>query len=165
MDKKRLLGASSLVAALVLAVSACSGGNSATNGGAAPSTPVATVQSPEAEPGSHVTATLTDFKVALSKTTVSAGPVTFDITNAGPSIHELVVLKTKIPAGKLPPNAEEAGKVQEESGSIGHIGEQGDMVAGATATLTLDLKPGKYQIVCNLAGHYAAGMYAECTVT
>ena len=39
-----------------------------------------------------------------------------------------------------------------------------DLAAGATKTLTLNLKPGHYALICNIAGHYMAGMYADLTV-
>ena len=30
--------------------------------------------------------------------------------------------------------------------------------------MTLALKPGRYELVCNLPGHYAAGMHGELDV-
>lgn len=30
---------------------------------------------------------------------------------------------------------------------------------------TLDLPAGRYELICNLPGHYAAGMYTELTVS
>ncbi len=42
----------------------------------------------------------------------------------------------------------------------------GDGIApGASSGVTLTLAPGRYELVCNLPGHYAAGMYAQVTVT
>ncbi|MEA2312683.1 MAG: hypothetical protein QOE28_2651, partial [Solirubrobacteraceae bacterium] len=35
---------------------------------------------------------------------------------------------------------------------------------GAAKALTLNLKPGHYALICNLPGHYTAGMYADLTV-
>ena len=35
---------------------------------------------------------------------------------------------------------------------------------GDASWVTLALKPGRYELVCNLPGHYAAGMYAELDV-
>ena len=32
-------------------------------------------------------------------------------------------------------------------------------------TTTVDLKPGKYAVICNLPGHYAQGMYGSLTVS
>ncbi len=33
----------------------------------------------------------------------------------------------------------------------------GNLAAGATETMSADLQPGDYELVCHLAGHYAAG--------
>jgi uncharacterized cupredoxin-like copper-binding protein len=30
--------------------------------------------------------------------------------------------------------------------------------------LTVDLDPGNYVVICNIPGHYAAGMHAELTI-
>ena len=32
-----------------------------------------------------------------------------------------------------------------------------DLSGGGSATVSADLKPGKYELICHLAGHYAAG--------
>jgi len=39
------------------------------------------------------------------------------------------------------------------------------ILPGALGWVTVTLRPGRYEIVCNLPGHYAAGMYAQITVT
>jgi uncharacterized cupredoxin-like copper-binding protein len=44
------------------------------------------------------------------------------------------------------------------------LGEAGDIKPGQTKKVTLTLKPGKYVLLCNLAGHYKAGQYAAFTV-
>ena len=48
---------------------------------------------------------------------------------------------------------------------INSLGETEEMQPGASKTLTLDLKPGTYLLICNVAGHYAAGMWTVLTVT
>ena len=39
------------------------------------------------------------------------------------------------------------------------------IVPGASGWMTITLAPGHYELVCNLAGHYRSGMFAELTVT
>ena len=46
-----------------------------------------------------------------------------------------------------------------------NVGETGDMEPGTSMTLTLDLAPGHYAVVCNLVGHYANGMHEDFWVT
>jgi uncharacterized cupredoxin-like copper-binding protein len=118
----------------------------------------APASTPAAAPLGHaVTARLTEMKIADSVRRVAAGKVTFTVTNAGAMTHEYVILKTAQPAAHLPMSGSRASEA-------GHVGELGDLPAGATRTLSLNLKPGHYSIICNLPGHYAGGMYTDLTV-
>ena len=101
---------------------------------------------------------LTEMKITGSASTVAAGKVTFNVKNAGKVTHEFVVLDTPTPAGKIPTDAK--GRADESK----NIGETGDVKVGASKTLTLNLKPGHYALICNLPGHYTGGMYADLTV-
>lgn len=107
-----------------------------------------------------ISATLKEMSISLSQKFAAAGAVTFAITNAGTVTHEFVVLKTNIAEGALPPSASEPGKAEE----VGHVDEVEDVAPGATKTLTLTLDPGKYVLICNEVGHYAAGMHASFTI-
>jgi uncharacterized cupredoxin-like copper-binding protein len=40
-----------------------------------------------------------------------------------------------------------------------------DMAPGQTGHMTVNLKPGRYMLFCNLPGHYAAGQHTMFTVT
>ena len=96
---------------------------------------------------------LSDFKIITDHPTVAAGHLVFGIRNHAAMAHEVKVIKTEIDADKLPidgasAKASEAGKV----GEILNIG------AGASSKLALDLTPGKYVLICNIAGHYQLGM-------
>jgi uncharacterized cupredoxin-like copper-binding protein len=99
---------------------------------------------------------LTEWAVKPSKRTVGHGRLTFDVTNDGKAPHELVVLRTSKPAGDLGSGT----RISEK----GHVGEQGELPAGASKQLKLTLAPGHYSLVCNLPGHYMAGMHADLTV-
>jgi uncharacterized cupredoxin-like copper-binding protein len=118
---------------------------------------VAPVQAPPAALGHRVSARMTEMRIADSVSSVAAGKVTFSVTNAGMMTHEYVVLRTSQPAASLPMSGGRASEA-------GHVGETGDMAPGATKTFTLNLRAGHYSIVCNLPGHYSAGMYTDLTV-
>lgn len=110
-----------------------------------------------------ITANLSDTAIQLSRSTASAGKVTFTITNATTSNqkHEFVVVQTDLAADQLPKNAD--GLVDEEK--LTSFGEQGDIEPGKTVDLTVDLHPGRYMMICNLPGHFNAGMHTEFNVS
>jgi uncharacterized cupredoxin-like copper-binding protein len=119
-----------LVAGLLLALAACSGQS------AGPTV---------------IHATLNEMTVVLDKTSVPAGPVTFEITNEGAIEHELVLELAG--SDDLP---FEAGGVESEAEHI---------QSGGTASFQWTLEPGEYQLSCHIPGHFEAGMYTYFTVT
>ena len=87
---------------------------------------------------------------------VRAGTVTFEVVNEGKQDHELVILKTDLPDAALKMRASE-DKVN-EGASGKNVGEAEDIEAGHTKTGTFDFTPGRYVLLCNIAGHYKSGM-------
>jgi uncharacterized cupredoxin-like copper-binding protein len=101
-----------------------------------------------------------DFGIALEETSTPAGSTTFDITNDGPSTHEFVVFKTDLAEDALPVDG---STVTEETLDL--VDEAEDIAPGVGTSLTVDLEPGSYVVICNIEGHYGAGMHAALTVT
>jgi uncharacterized cupredoxin-like copper-binding protein len=87
----------------------------------------------------------------------TAGKITFIVKNSGKARHEFVVIRTNVPAGKLPVKN---GRASEN----GHKGEIGNLAPGATKKVTLTLAKGRYVLICNFSGHYQAGQHAAFTV-
>jgi uncharacterized cupredoxin-like copper-binding protein len=141
---------------LLLVGAACSSNNDSSNGASSGSTGSSSATS------GGVGATEKDFAITLDTTTAKAGSVTFDITNQGPSTHEFVVLKSDLPADQLPTTDE--GTVDEKAEGLEDVDEVEDLAAGSSQTLTANLDPGNYVVICNLPGHYQQGMNAELTV-
>lgn len=110
------------------------------------------------------------MRVLASTTTAPAGVVSLTVTNTGYLTHELVVLP--LPGGQSPGTrlVGSDGKV-DETGSLGEAsascaaGEGDGIAAGSTGWVSLRLQAGRYELVCNLPGHYAGGMYTELDVT
>ncbi len=110
------------------------------------------------------------MRLRTDTSTVAHGTVSFAATNVGSVNHELVVLP--LPAGQIVGTRAigDDGKIDEQ-GSVGEASNTcgagtGDGIApGSSGWVTLTLAPGRYELVCNLPGHYAAGMYAQLTVT
>jgi uncharacterized cupredoxin-like copper-binding protein len=101
---------------------------------------------------------------------VRAGTVTLVAYNHGSRTHELVVLPLTSGAS-VGARAVGADNTVDEGGSRGEASNScgsgsGDGIRpGAAGWSTLTLAPGRYELICNLPGHYAAGMYTELDVT
>jgi len=141
---------------------------------------------PTSLPGGQVTVALVDMgmmsgatdpaplgipmRLRTSTTSVPAGQVSFVAQNLGRRTHELVILplaagqspgsRTPAPDGKVP----ETGSLGEASNPCG-AGSGDGLTAETTGWVTLTLAPGRYELVCNEANHYADGMSAELDVT
>jgi hypothetical protein len=134
-----------------------------TTGPASPSSYAAGCTStPPVGQGPGVAVTEDSYSIALPQTAIPSGSVTFDVTNVGPSLHEFVVLRTNLPADGLPTEAN--GSVKTDVPGVTVTGEVHDVPSCATKTLTVDLKPGRYVLICNLPGHYAMGMWFPLVV-
>ena len=94
-----------------------------------------------------------DMFIKTDKPSVKAGDVTFNVTNTGATMHGMAaaVVPVKVNGGML-----------DES----QLTNKGDELAGGEAT-TFDakLEPGKYELVCFVPGHYAAGQKTPFEVT
>ena len=109
-------------------------------------------------------------RILVTPAAVPAGQVSFRAVNTGWLNHELVVLP--LAQGQYPGQrvigadgkVDEAGSVGEASRSCG--ADNGDGIAPEMkGWTTITLPPGRYELICNIAGHYGAGMYTELDVT
>ncbi|MFC0457440.1 sulfocyanin-like copper-binding protein [Arthrobacter liuii] len=110
------------------------------------------------------------MRMATDRGSAASGTVSFLATNAGTISHELVVLPLQ---GNQAPGSrqvrgdgtiDEAGSVGEASSTCAEGTGQG-ILPGASGWVTRTLPPGRYELLCNLPGHYAAGMYTQFTVS
>ncbi len=114
-------------------------------------------------------------RIFVSPSTVPAGQVSFRVLNTGLLNHELVVLP--LAQGQFPGQraigpdgkVDEAGSIGEASRTCG--ADKGDeqsgnagIAPGTTGWTTITLPPGRYELICNIAGHHGAGMYTELDV-
>jgi uncharacterized cupredoxin-like copper-binding protein len=114
-------------------------------------------------PAGDIQATTVEFKIRMP-TALKTGKHTIGLTNDGTIGHEVVLFKTDLPANQLPTDAN--GEVEEESPRLTNVGDSGaSLPAGGTKSFsTAALTPGHYVAVCNLPGHYKAGMRLNITV-
>ncbi|HYH90110.1 MAG TPA: multicopper oxidase domain-containing protein [Solirubrobacteraceae bacterium] len=100
-----------------------------------------------------VDVSLGDMWIKASAPTVKAGKVTFGVKNEGATMHGVAIASAPV---KL------------EAGMVDHstiAGKGGELGAGASETVSADLKPGKYELICHITGHYQAGQKLPFEVT
>ena len=152
-----VLGAIGLVAAFSLAMH--------NNTGTVVASPAATNQpaavAPVAPATGPVAVSLSEFKVSMPAT-IAAGQVTLTIHNDGKVAHELLAFKSPLDVSQFP---KANGGIDEEGPGITKDSDGDNLDPGTTQTRTVDLStPGTYVFVCNLPGHFAAGMYTTVVV-
>jgi uncharacterized cupredoxin-like copper-binding protein len=99
------------------------------------------------------------YYLTVTPASVKAGPTTITFKNQGTMEHEVIVLKTDTPADQLKVGANH--EVSEDAS----VGEDSETKPGKTKSTTIDLKPGKYVLACNIERHYEKGMFTAFTVT
>jgi uncharacterized cupredoxin-like copper-binding protein len=134
MSVRRTTAAVVTLVPLVSVLAGCGGGS----GGGGGSSPAAAAP-PNA---TTVTATETDYKIALSSASVAAGTYTIKAVNSGQVTHALEIngpgVSDKTTAGISP---------------------------SSSASLTVTLSKGSYEIWCPVANHKAMGMDTHLTVS
>jgi plastocyanin len=108
--------------------------------------PVKTPAAPAPAAPTHVEVTAEDsegFRFVLSRPSVPAGKTIIEFVNHGQDEHNL--------------NAAE-----ESEGTV--VGSLPNTAANGHLSLTVDLKPGSYTLLCSLPGHAAKGMKATLVV-
>lgn len=108
-----------------------------------------------------------DMKMAMlgvksDVATVAAGTVTFEVTNASKDIVHEMILSPAPADGKMLPYLADQYKVDEDA--AGHLGEVSELDPAKKGALTVDLKPGKYILFCDIPAHFMNGMWTEITV-
>lgn len=128
----------------LLAVAACtpSGtGTPATGGPATTTSPAAST--PASSGAAGVAIQVRDFALDPGSLSVSAGTVTFAVTNDGPTLHNV--------------------KIRDGAGEV--LFGTADLREGESESTTGDLEPGEYVMFCSLAGHESLGIKGILTVS
>jgi hypothetical protein len=100
-----------------------------------------------------------DFHIEIPAV-LPAGDAVLRVHNAGPDDHELILVRS---GGELPVRADGI-TVDEDAleASIAGILEPG--APGSTRDLHVHLVPGRYEVLCNMAGHLLGGMRVSVSV-
>ena len=156
-----------LVLAAVVLLIGCGGGGDkegkmAENHPASPGVVI-----PKPADATQVDVALREWAVAPAQSSVKAGKVYFLAENAGPEHpHELVIVRTNLGPLDLP---FQNNKVNEDKLDV--VDEIEEFAPRSSASLSVDLTPGKYLLICNITeedkqigSHYKKGMVAAFTV-
>lgn len=152
----------SFVALVALAVSIAALVVAVNDHGTAKSTSTAAAPAPKAPAGAETVA-LSEYHVAVTPVHPSPGQHTFTIANDGRTEHEMLVFHTTIDPASFPIGPD--GDINEDAPGMNKISDGDNIAPGGTQKRTVDLSaPGTYVFVCNLPGHFKAGMYQVVTV-
>ena len=136
--RTRLTGAAA-AGGLALLLSACGGSSTAKTadaGGTAGSPPASA-----AAAGMSVTATETEFGIALSQTSFSPGTYTFTVVDKGHATHALTVSGPGLAATS-----------------------SSNVNGGESTSMTVTLQKGTYRLFCPIGNHAQLGMDTKITV-
>jgi uncharacterized cupredoxin-like copper-binding protein len=123
---------------------------------------VVTVTPPAAEQA-YIPAGLSEWHVAVPST-IKAGTVNLEAANFGTIQHELLVFKSDLSPSAYP--VDKNGDIIEDDPSITLDSDGANLDPRTTQERTVDLtQPGTYLFVCNIQGHFKAGMFSVVTVT
>lgn len=101
--------------------------------------------------------------LTLDKANVPAGDVTFKVHNgAMAEEHEMVLVKLKSANDQIPVNV---AKHRVDESKLKSLGEVSELKPGKDGQLKVKLAAGNYLLLCNIKGHFEAGMKANFTVT
>ncbi len=126
---RRLILASALLAVAMLVA----GGSGFSSRSAAGTTAIS---------ASRVTATESEYKIVLSRTSLKAGTYTIVAINKGKIAHSLAV----------------------NGPGVAHKRIAGTIAPGSSKTLTVTLRKGSYDVYCPVDGHKALGMDRKLSV-
>ncbi|EKO3379452.1 hypothetical protein NI390_19095 [Vibrio fluvialis] len=100
--------------------------------------------------------------IKLDVPSVVEGSVSFEVINSSKTmVHEMLVVKVNNFHESLPYQTNEARVIEDK---VQDFGEVSELEPGQSGSLTVNLKPGKYLLLCNIPGHYEMGMFTPFIV-
>jgi len=75
----------------------------------------------------------------------------------------LLVFKSNLEPSAYPVDA--AGDIEEDGAGVALLSDGDNIEPGASQVRAIDLTPGTYLFVCNIPGHFKAGMFTVVSVT
>lgn len=103
-----------------------------------------------------------EWGVEVSANKAKPGDVIFAMANYGTVQHEFLVVKTTFEPGAIPLGVD--NRIDEGRDGIEVVDEIKEWPVNEAKVLAVNLTPGTYELLCNIAGHYANGMHHAFTV-
>jgi len=100
-----------------------------------------------------------DFRIVVTPDRIAAGEAELVVTNHGPDTHELIIVRAR--RSQLPLRLDGL-TVNEEALQAVAIVE--GVPPKRVGRVRLHLAPGRYELFCNMAGHFMAGMHGDLVV-
>ena len=114
-------------------------------------------------PAGADTVALREYNVSVAPPALTLGKHDFTIVNDGRTEHELLVFHTNLDPAAFPIGPD--GNIVEDAPGMNKTSDGDNIAPGGTQKRTVDLsQPGTYVFVCNLPGHFKAGMFQVVTV-
>jgi hypothetical protein len=101
-----------------------------------------------------------DFHISAPKH-VASGNLTVTVVNKGPDDHELIIVRAT--TARLPLRSDGLTANEEKLTPIIALSLE-PAPPGSTRTAHVQLRPGRYVLFCNMAGHFMAGMRTTLVV-
>lgn len=114
---------------------------------------------PASSGATPVQVTIEDDRIEADPGEVPSGRIEFRILNQGSMVHEMEVF-----AGATAGESLEVRNSVADTTGLTLVDEIEDILIGSALSLTVDLAPGAYLLLCNLPEHYANGMWTYVTV-
>ena len=100
-----------------------------------------------------------DFRIVVEPGRIPAGDVELVVRNQGPDTHELIMVRS---SSSQPQLRRDGLTVDEEA--LQEVGAAEGVHPHGVQRVRLRLAPGRYELFCNMAGHFMAGMHGELVV-
>jgi len=123
--------------------------------------PIASTAPASAAPLAAPTVTLTEWRVVVAGT-IKAGKTQITSANTGAIQHEMLIFKSDLAASAYPVDAK--GDIKEDGKGVTLVSDGENIDPGGSQVREIDLTPGKYLFLCNIPGHFKAGMFTIVTV-
>ena len=110
--------------------------------------------------GTALRVTERDFRISAQKM-VSTSDLRLVVHNRGPDAHELIVVRARDSHLPLRPDG---STVDEDALKRATVGVLEPGAPGSRVSCCVHLRPGRYMLICNMAGHFLGGMHTELVV-